>query len=142
MGFEQIKQNIFQGMGERKYVIWIIDRENNKTKHLITFESHEIFISQSQFISVCSKLKLMLQRHYLKNHSYDLREQHRNMYIIKCETDRQSRLNAWEKCSGLVHWDDPEGGDWEGRRRGVQDGNTCKSMADSCQRMAKTTTIL
>ena len=24
----------------------------------------------------------------------DLREQHRNMYIIKCETDRQSRLDA------------------------------------------------
>ena len=25
----------------------------------------------------------------------DLREQHRNMYIIKCETDRQPRLAAW-----------------------------------------------
>ena len=24
----------------------------------------------------------------------NLREQHRNMYIIKCETDRQSRLDA------------------------------------------------
>ena len=24
----------------------------------------------------------------------DLREQHRNMYTIKCETDRQSRLDA------------------------------------------------
>ena len=24
----------------------------------------------------------------------DLKEQHRNMYIIKCETDRQSRLDA------------------------------------------------
>ena len=24
----------------------------------------------------------------------DLREQHRNMYIIKCETDHQSRLDA------------------------------------------------
>ena len=24
----------------------------------------------------------------------DLREQHQNMYIIKCETDRQSRLDA------------------------------------------------
>ena len=41
----------------------------------------------------------------------DLREQHRNMYIIKCETDRQSRLDAWDKGSGLVHWDDPEGRD-------------------------------
>ena len=25
-------------------------------------------------------------------------------------------------CSGLVHWDDPEGGYWEGGGRGVQDG--------------------
>ena len=48
----------------------------------------------------------------------DLREQHRNMYIIKCGTDRHSRLDAWEKCSGLVHWDDPEGWDGEGGGRG------------------------
>ena len=26
--------------------------------------------------------------------SDDLREQHQNMYIIKCETDHQSRLDA------------------------------------------------
>ena len=44
------------------------------------------------------------------------------MYIIKCETDRQSRLYAWDKCSGLVHWDDPEGWDGEEGGRGVQDG--------------------
>jgi len=25
-------------------------------------------------------------------------------------------------CSGLVHWDDTEGWDWEGGERGVQDG--------------------
>ena len=37
------------------------------------------------------------------------REQHRNMYIIKCETDRQSRWDAWDKCLGLVYWDDPKG---------------------------------
>ena len=51
-----------------------------------------------------------------------LREQHRNMYIINCETDHQSRLDARDKCSGLVHWDDPEGWDGEGGRRGIQDG--------------------
>ena len=44
------------------------------------------------------------------------------MYIIKCETDLQSRLDAWDKCSGLVHWDDPEGWDGEGGGRAVQDG--------------------
>ena len=26
------------------------------------------------------------------------------------------------KCSGLLHWDDPEGWDGEGGERGVQDG--------------------
>ena len=42
----------------------------------------------------------------------------------------------------IDHWDDPEGWDGEGGGRGVQDGNTCKSMSDSCQCMAKITTIL
>ena len=44
--------------------------------------------------------------------------------------------------SGPVHWDDPEGWDGEGGGGGVQDGDTCTCMADSCQCMAKTTTIL
>ena len=52
----------------------------------------------------------------------DLREQHQNMYIIKCETNRQSRLDAWDKCSGQVHWEDPEGWDGAGGGRGVQEG--------------------
>ena len=45
-------------------------------------------------------------------------------------------------CSGLVHWDDPEGWDGEGGERGDRDGDTCTPMTDSCQCMAKTTTIL
>ena len=44
------------------------------------------------------------------------------MYIIKSETDHQSRLDALDKCLGLVHWDDPEGSGGEGGGRGVQDG--------------------
>ena len=55
----------------------------------------------------------------------DLREQHWNMYIIKCETDHQSRLDTWDKCSGLVHWEDPEGWDGEWGGRGFRMGNTC-----------------
>ena len=51
----------------------------------------------------------------------DLREQHQNIYIIKCETDLQSRLDAWDKCLGLVYWDDSEGWDRERGGRGVQD---------------------
>ena len=41
---------------------------------------------------------------------------------IKGETDHQPRLDAWDKCSGLVHWEDPEGWDGEGGGRGDQDG--------------------
>ena len=40
-------------------------------------------------------------------------------------------------CSGLVHWDDPEGGHGEGGERMVQDGETCTPVLDSCQCMAK-----
>ena len=47
-----------------------------------------------------------------------LREQHRNMHIIQGETDHQTRLDVWDKCSGLVHWEDPEGSGREGGGRG------------------------
>ena len=45
-------------------------------------------------------------------------------------------------CSGLVHWEDPEG--WDGREvgRGFRMGNTCTPVADSCRCMAKTISIL
>ena len=38
-------------------------------------------------------------------------------------------------CSGLVHWDDPEG--WFEVGGGFRMGNTCTPMLDSCQCMAK-----
>ena len=34
-------------------------------------------------------------------------------------------------CSGLVHWDDPEGWYGEGGRRGFRIGNTCTPAADA-----------
>ena len=40
-------------------------------------------------------------------------------------------------CSGLVHWDDPEGWDVEGCGRGLRMGNTCTPIVDSCQCMTK-----
>ena len=46
------------------------------------------------------------------------------------------------RCSGLVHWDDPEGWDGEGVGREGQDGEHMYTMADSCECMAKTTMIL
>ena len=45
-------------------------------------------------------------------------------------------------CSAPVHWDDLVGWDGEGGGRGFRMGNTYTPMADSCQCMAKTTTIL
>jgi len=42
-----------------------------------------------------------------------------------------------DKCSRLVHWDDPEGWDGEGGERGVQDGEHMYTHGDSCQCMAK-----
>ena len=40
-------------------------------------------------------------------------------------------------CSGLVHWDDPEGWDKREVGGGFRMVNTCTPMADSCQCMAK-----
>ena len=44
--------------------------------------------------------------------------------------------------SGLVHWDDPEGWDGAGEGEAFRMGDTCTSMADSCQCMAEATIIL
>ena len=44
--------------------------------------------------------------------------------------------------SKLVLWDNPVGWVGEAGGRGIQDGDTCTPVADSCQCVAKTTTIL
>ena len=46
----------------------------------------------------------------------------RTACIIYSETDHQPRLDAWDKCSGLVHWEGPEESGGEGGGRGDQDG--------------------
>ena len=45
-----------------------------------------------------------------------------SMYIIYSETDHQPRLDAWDKFSGLVHWEDPEESGGEGGGSVDQDG--------------------
>ena len=45
-------------------------------------------------------------------------------------------------CSGLVHWDDPEGGDGEGSGRGVQDGEHVYTHDGFKSMYGKTNTIL
>ena len=59
------------------------------------------------------------------------------MYIIICETDRSPGSMHHTGCSGLEHWDDPEGWDGEGGGGGFRMENTCTPMADSCQCMVK-----
>ena len=48
--------------------------------------------------------------------------QKNSMYTIYGETDHQPRWDAWDKCSGLVHWEDPEESGGEGGGRGDRDG--------------------
>ena len=50
------------------------------------------------------------------------REQHWNMYTIKGETDHKPRLDAWDKRSDLVLWEDLEAAGGEGGGRGDRDG--------------------
>ena len=45
-----------------------------------------------------------------------------SMYIIYSETDHQPRWDALDKCSDLVHWEDPEGSGGKGGGRGDRDG--------------------
>ena len=44
-----------------------------------------------------------------------------SMYIIYSETDHQPRWDAWDKCLGLVHREDPEESGGEGGGRGDRD---------------------
>ena len=44
--------------------------------------------------------------------------------------------------SKQMYWDNPEGWGGEGGRGGFRMGDTGTSMADSCECMAKTTTVL
>ena len=45
-------------------------------------------------------------------------------------------------CSGLVHWDDPEGWDGEGGGRGVQDGEHMYTRGGFMSMYGKINTIL
>ena len=62
------------------------------------------------------------------------------MYTIKGETDHQPRLDAWDKRSDLVLWEDLEGVGGEGGGRGDRDGKTCEPKAFSFQCMTEFTT--
>ena len=46
----------------------------------------------------------------------------KSMFIIYSERDHQPRWDAWDKCSGLLHWEDPEESGGEGGGRRDRDG--------------------
>ena len=64
-------------------------------------------------------------------------------FYLKSESNKSTKyaIIFFRIYSGLVHWEDPEGSGGD-VGEGIGMGNTCKSMADSCQCMTKTTTIL
>ena len=64
----------------------------------------------------------------------DLREQHWNLYITICEIDQQSKFDAWNRALKVGALRQPSG------LGGM--GDTCTPVADSCQCIIKTTTIL
>ena len=55
------------------------------------------------------------------------------MYNIMYETSRQSSTG----CLGLVHWDDPEGGEGREEGGGFRMGNAGIPVADSFRYLAK-----
>ena len=63
-----------------------------------------------------------------------------SMYIIYSETDHQPRWDAWDKCwcTGKTQRNRVE----RKVEGGIEMGNTCNSMADSCQCMTKPTAML
>ena len=71
------------------------------------------------------------QKHYTKGQELNSKDYRhivlfyllRNVpYIIYSETDHQPRLDAWDKCSGLMHGEDSEGWGGEGGGRVDQVG--------------------
>ena len=65
-----------------------------------------------------------------------------SMYIIYSETDHQPRLDAWDKCSDLCTGKTQRNRVEREVGGGIGMGNTCNSMADSCQCMTETTAML
>ena len=61
-------------------------------------------------------------------------------FLIHSSAD-EHQLGCMRQVLGAGALGRPEGSGREGGGRGFGMGNTCKSMADSCQCMTKTTTI-
>ena len=72
----------------------------------------------------------------------DLGEWHWNMYIIICETNHQSRFDAWYRMlgAGALGW--PKEMVWGGRWEGVQDGEHMSTCGEFMSMYGKINIIL
>ena len=63
--------------------------------------------------------------------------------ISYSEMNHQSRFDVYDPgCSGLMHWDDPEGWDGKGGGRGIQGGEHMYTHGGFKSMYGKTNTIL
>ena len=62
--------------------------------------------------------------------------------ITMCKIDDRCKFNAWSRAPKAGALGQPGGMEWGEKWEGVQDEGTHASMTDSCQYMAKTTTVL
>ena len=71
-----------------------------------------------------------------------MKEEHWNTNIPICKLDDQWKFDAWGRALKAGALGQPRGIGWGGKCvRGSGWEDTCTSMADSCQCMAKTITI-
>ena len=61
------------------------------------------------------EVETLLRENFIKLYSYIQNEEHLNKLSNITE-------DAWDKCSGLVHWEDPKESGGEGGGRGDRDG--------------------
>ena len=65
------------------------------------------------------------------------------MYITICKVDDQCKFTAWSRAPKAGALGQPRAMGWRERwEGGFRIGDTCTPVADSCQCMAKITTIL
>ena len=97
-------------------------QEKKKVKHLLRWKKFNPVLIYPRFFDL--NLILILQKYsqggLLKTQKILMKETTLKIYFIKGGTDHQPRLDAWDKCSGLVHWE--EGWDGEGGGRKDRDG--------------------
>ena len=72
----------------------------------------------------------------------DLGEWHWNMDVIICETNHQSRFDAWLRVLGAGAQGWPRGMGWGGGGEGVQDGKHMYTSGRFMSMYGRTTTVL